>query len=63
MNSLRRGAFRSVAELTHAIEEHITHHNADPKPFVWTAAASDILEKVNGVARTSIKCNLFDGLH
>jgi transposase len=46
INSLRRGAFRSVAELTHAIEEHITHHNADPKPFVWTAAASDILEKV-----------------
>ena len=46
MNTLRRGAFRSVAELTQAIEEHITHQNADPKPFVWTAAASDILEKV-----------------
>jgi hypothetical protein len=35
-----------VAELTRAIEEHITHHNADPKPFVWTAAAFDILEKI-----------------
>jgi hypothetical protein len=63
MNSLRRGAFCSVGELTHAIEEHIPHHNADPKPFVWTAAASDILEKVKRVARTFIKCDLLDGLH
>ena len=46
VNSLRRGVFRSVAELTEAIEEHLAAHNADPKPFVWTATASDILEKV-----------------
>lgn len=44
--SLRRGVFRSVAELMEAIEKHIAAHNADPKPFVWTASASDILEKV-----------------
>src|SRR5208337_2274108 len=46
VRSLRRGAFRSVAELTGAIEEHIAAHNTNPKPFVWTATASDILEKV-----------------
>ena len=46
VNSLRRGVFRSVAELIAAIEEHVDAHNADPKPFVWTATASDILEKV-----------------
>ena len=44
--SLRRGVFRNIAELTAAIDEHITAHNANPKPFVWTATASDILEKV-----------------
>lgn len=44
--SLRRGVFRNLAELTATIEEHITAHNATPKPFVWTATASDILEKV-----------------
>ena len=44
--SLRRGVFRSIAELIAAIEEHINAHNANPKPFVWTASASDILEKV-----------------
>jgi len=46
VNRLRRGVFRSVAELTEAIKEHLAVHNADPKPFVWTATASDILEKV-----------------
>lgn len=44
--SLRRGVFRSVQELTEAIHAHITAHNADPKPFIWTASAADILEKV-----------------
>jgi hypothetical protein len=29
-----------------AIEEHIEIHNAAPKPFIWTATAADILEKV-----------------
>lgn len=44
--SVRRGVFRSVAELIAAIEEHIRVHNANPKPFIWTAKAADILEKV-----------------
>lgn len=44
--SLRRGVFRSVDDLVKAIEEHIQAHNADPKPFIWTATAADILEKV-----------------
>jgi len=45
-NTIRGGVFHSVGDLTRAIEEHITHHNKDPKPFVWTATATDILEKV-----------------
>jgi DDE superfamily endonuclease len=44
--SLRRGVFRNLLELTTAIEDHISAHNSNPKPLVWTATARDILEKV-----------------
>jgi transposase len=43
---IRRGAFKSVAELKSAILEYLENHNANPKPFVWTKSASQILEKV-----------------
>ncbi len=42
---LRRGVFQSVAELTQAIEGCIASYNENPKPFVWTAKANDILQK------------------
>jgi len=45
-NRVRRGVFRSVAELQTAIDAYIRQHNQQPKPFIWTAQASDILEKV-----------------
>ena len=44
---IRRGTFKSVAELVAAIEEYIRLNNDDPKPFVWTKKAAEILEKVN----------------
>ena len=28
------------------IESYIDRHNENPKPFIWTARAGDILEKV-----------------
>jgi transposase len=43
---IRRGVFRDVEELIMAILDYIDHHNRAPKPFIWTAKASDILEKV-----------------
>lgn len=43
---LRRGIFRSVQELVVAIEEYLQQHNQSPKPFIWTAKATDILAKV-----------------
>ncbi len=46
---LRRGIFRDVEELVMAIGDYIDKYNANPKPFVWTAKASDILEKVTRV--------------
>lgn len=43
---LRRGVFTSVPELITAIDQYIAHHNTDPKPFIWTKSARDILQKV-----------------
>src|SRR6185295_12085229 len=36
---IRRGAFRSVAELNSVIMKYLENHNADPKPFIWTKSA------------------------
>ncbi len=43
---LRRGVFKSVPEVIHTINDYIEQHNTAPNPFVWTASAKDILEKV-----------------
>jgi hypothetical protein len=42
---IRRGVFNSVADLIAAIQAYIEHHNQNPKPFVWTAKAEDIIAK------------------
>ena len=43
---IRRSAFHSVPQLIEAIMAYIQKHNEHPKPFVWTAKAQDILEKI-----------------
>lgn len=45
-NRLRRGIFTSVGNLIDAITDYINRQNKTPKPFIWTAKAADILEKV-----------------
>lgn len=45
-NQLRRGVFTSVEALQERILAYIQEHNRQPKPFIWTAKANDILEKV-----------------
>jgi len=44
---IRRGVFKSVAELVEAIQTYIQINNHNPKPFVWTKRVDEILEKVN----------------
>lgn len=44
---IRRDSFASVEELIATIDEFIEIHNQDPKPFVWTARANDIIKKVS----------------
>jgi len=43
---IRRDTFGSVGELERAIASYVAQHNDDPKPFIWTASATDILAKV-----------------
>ncbi len=43
---IRRGVFKSVAELEKAIYDYVEHNNKNPKPFVWTKKADEIIEKV-----------------
>ncbi|MBI4910094.1 MAG: hypothetical protein HY820_41135 [Acidobacteria bacterium] len=38
--------FRDADELITAIDEYVDRHNEAAKPFIWTASAKDILEKV-----------------
>jgi transposase len=45
-NQLRRGVFRDLEQLIMAIGEYIDGHNQNPKPFIWTAKANDILQTV-----------------
>jgi transposase len=46
VNRLRRGVFQDCEQLINAIGTYIDRHNENPKPFIWTASAKDILEKV-----------------
>ena len=43
---IKRGAHRSVAELKNAIEAFLVANNKDPKPFVWTKTADQILASI-----------------
>jgi len=43
---IRRGTFENVRALETAIEHYLTHHNDHCKPFVWTATADAIIDKV-----------------
>jgi transposase len=45
-NRIRRGTFKSVPELKAAIMDYLENHNVDPKLFIWTKSAGEILEKV-----------------
>ena len=45
-NCIRRGTHRSTRQLQQAIKQYLDLHNADPKPFVWTKSADDILSSI-----------------
>ena len=49
---VRRGTFRSVADLVQAIEEYLSTWNENPQPFVWTATVESIMEKLSRCRQT-----------
>jgi transposase len=51
---IRRGSFRSTRELEQAIGAFLALHNAQPRPFVWTKTADQIL---NSIARFCQRTN------
>lgn len=48
---IRRGVFKSVDQLISAIDHYIAANNENPRPFVWTATAELILDRVGTVCK------------
>ena len=44
---IRRGVHKSVVALEHDVRQWINNWNDDPKPFVWTKTAEDILQSLS----------------
>jgi len=53
--AIRRGSFRNVRELVAKIEHYVKHYNEHKRPFVWTATADSILQKIQRI------CKLING--
>jgi transposase len=49
--AIRRGSFRSVRELVASIDRYVTHYNEHKRPFIWTATADSILQKVQRICK------------
>lgn len=53
--AIRRGSFKSVRELVAKIDRYVAHYNAHKRPFIWTATADSIFEKLQRI------CKLING--
>jgi len=49
--AIRRGTFRSVRDLIANIMRFVEHYNPNCRPFVWTATADSILEKIERLCK------------
>lgn len=52
---LKRGVFTSVGKFVEAITSYVEKSNKSPKPFVWTAKATDILQKVTNAWKGTLR--------
>ena len=50
--AIRRGSFRSTKELKEKIDQFVKSYNRDSKPFMWTATAESIFEKLERLCQT-----------
>lgn len=49
--AIRRGTFRSVRDLINNIERFVENYNVSSNPFMWTATADSILEKIERLCK------------
>jgi putative transposase len=50
--AIRRGTFRSVTDLIAKINQFVQSYNTHSKPFVWTATADSIIEKIKTICKS-----------
>ena len=43
---IKRGTHRSTVQLENAIRQYLAIHNQQPKPFVWSKSADEILDSL-----------------
>ena len=53
--AIRRGSFRSVKDLVQKIDHFVQHSKRQQRPFIWTATANSILQKITQL------CSVFSG--
>ena len=49
--AIRRGSFKSVPDLVKRIERYVEHYNTNARPFVWTATAQSIIDKIERICK------------
>jgi putative transposase len=49
---IRRGSFRSTRDLAEKIDQFVKNYNRKSKPFIWTASAESIFEKLERLCKT-----------
>jgi len=49
--AIRRGTFRNVRELVAKIDDFVRHYNQRCHPFMWTATADSILQKIERLCK------------
>lgn len=49
--AIRRGTFRSVKDLVAQIDRYVKQYKKNPHPFVWTATADSILDKIERLCK------------
>jgi putative transposase len=49
--TIRRGSFRSTKQLAEKIDQFVKNYNRDSKPFIWTATAESIFEKLERLCK------------
>ena len=49
--AIRRGSFRNVRDLIRKIDSFVTHYNASSRPFIWSASADSIFDKLGRLCK------------